>query len=113
MKKFRNSIFYTVVIAVFSAIIYWAMKNGKTLEATRTITEKASGKGQWEDFIDTLFHNLSHPLALLLVQIITILFVARFFAWICKKLGQPTVIGEMIAGIVPVSYTHLTLPTKA
>nr|WP_322623714.1 cation:proton antiporter [uncultured Flavobacterium sp.] len=100
MKKFRNSIFYTVVIAVFSAIIYWAMKNGKTLEATRTITEKASGKGQWEDFIDTLFHNLSHPLALLLVQIITILFVARFFAWICKKLGQPTVIGEMIAGIV-------------
>jgi Kef-type K+ transport system membrane component KefB len=100
MKKFRNSIFYTVVIAVFSAIIYWAMKNGKTLEATRTITEKASGKGQWEDFTDTLFHNLSHPLALLLVQIITILFVARFFAWICKKLGQPTVIGEMIAGIV-------------
>jgi Kef-type K+ transport system membrane component KefB len=100
MKKFRNSIFYTLVIAVFSAIIYWAMKNGKTLEATRTITEKASGKGQWEDFTDTLFHNLSHPLALLLVQIITILFVARFFAWICKKIGQPTVIGEMIAGIV-------------
>lgn len=100
MKKFRNSIFYTLVIAVFSAIIYWAMKNGKTLEVTRTITEKASGKGQWEDFTDTLFHNLSHPLALLLVQIITILFVARFFAWICKKIGQPTVIGEMIAGIV-------------
>lgn len=100
MKKFRNSIFYTVIIAVFSAIIYWAMKNGKTLEATRTITESSSGKGQWEDFTDTLFHNLSHPLALLLVQIITILFVARFFAWICKKIGQPTVIGEMIAGIV-------------
>ncbi len=100
MKKFRNSIFYAIVVAVFSAIIYWAMKNGKALEANRIITEKASGKGQWQDFVDTLFHNLSHPLALLLVQIITILFVARFFAWICKKLGQPTVIGEMIAGIV-------------
>ncbi|MFP9117375.1 cation:proton antiporter [Flavobacterium sp. RNTU_13] len=100
MKKFRNSIFYAIVVAVFSAIIYWAMKNGKSLEANRVITEKASGKGQWQDFVDTLFHNLSHPLALLLVQIITILFVARFFAWICKKLGQPTVIGEMIAGIV-------------
>lgn len=100
MKKFRNSIFYAIVVAVFSAIIYWAMKNGKSLESNRVITEKASGKGQWQDFVDTLFHNLSHPLALLLVQIITILFVARFFAWICKKLGQPTVIGEMIAGIV-------------
>lgn len=100
MKKFRNSIFYTVVIVVFSALIYWALKNGKTLEASRIITEKTSKKNQWDSFLDTLFHNLSHPLALLLVQIITILFVARIFAWICKKLGQPTVIGEMIAGIV-------------
>jgi len=100
MKKFRNSFFYIAVIAVFSALIYLALKNGKTLETGRNITEHASGKGQWQDFLDSLFHNLTHPLALLMVQIITILFVARFFGWICKKLGQPTVIGEMIAGIV-------------
>jgi len=100
MKKFRNSFFYIAVIAVFSALIYLALKNGKTLEAGRNIKEHASGNGQWQDFLDSLFHNLTHPLALLMVQIITILFVARFFGWICKKLGQPTVIGEMIAGIV-------------
>ncbi|KGO91655.1 cation:proton antiporter [Flavobacterium subsaxonicum] len=100
MKKFRNSLFYITVIAVFSALIYWALKNGKTLEEGRNVVSQASGKGQWQDFLDSLFHNLTHPLALLLVQIITILFVARFFGWICKKLGQPTVIGEMIAGIV-------------
>ena len=100
MKKFRNSLFYITVIAVFSALIYWALKSGQTLEQGRNIVSQASGKGQWQDFLDSLFHNLTHPLALLLVQIITILFVARFFGWICKKLGQPTVIGEMIAGIV-------------
>lgn len=99
-KKFKTSIFYVGVIAFFSALIYWALKNGKNLEAGQNIVAKASGKGQWEDFTDSLFHNLTHPLALLLVQIITIIFVARCFGWICRKIGQPTVIGEMIAGIV-------------
>jgi len=100
MKKFRNSIFYVVVLGVFSVLIYLALKNGKTLETGRDIIDKTSGHGQWQDFTDSLFKNLTHPLALLLVQIITIIFVARVFGWICKKMGQPSVIGEMIAGIV-------------
>lgn len=100
MKNFKNSIFYIVVIAVFSGLIYWTLKNGKLLEDGRDIVTQASGKGQWNDFLDSLFHNLTHPLAILLVQIITILFVARLFGWVCRKIGQPTVIGEMIAGIV-------------
>ncbi len=100
MKKFKNSVFYFSVLIIFSALIFWALKSGKQLEAGRHIVNKTSGKGQWLDFLEALQHNLTHPLALLLAQIITILFVARFFGWICKKIGQPTVIGEMIAGIV-------------
>jgi len=45
-------------------------------------------------------HNLQDPLAILLAQIVTIIIVARFFGWVFKKIGQPTVIGEIIAGIV-------------
>jgi len=100
MKKFRNSIFYIAVVAFFSVLIYLALKNGKTLEAGRIIEDKTTGNGQWQDFTDALFRNLGDPLALLLVQIITIIFVARVFGWVCKKMGQPSVIGEMIAGIV-------------
>jgi len=100
MKKFKTSIFYVAVIVLFSGIIYIALKNGKTLELGRDVVTKNSGNGQWQDFTDSLFHNLGDPLALLLVQIITIIFVARLFGWICKKIGQPSVIGEMIAGIV-------------
>ncbi|MFD2603397.1 cation:proton antiporter domain-containing protein [Flavobacterium suzhouense] len=100
MKKFKTSLFYIVVVAFFSSLIYWALKNGKKLEEGQNIIDKTSGHGQWQDFLDSLLHNLTHPLALLLVQIITIIFVARFFGWICRKIGQPTVIGEMIAGIV-------------
>lgn len=100
IKKFKTSLFYIVVVAFFSSLIYWALKNGKKLEEGQNIIDKTSGHGQWQDFLDSLLHNLTHPLALLLVQIITIIFVARFFGWICRKIGQPTVIGEMIAGIV-------------
>jgi Kef-type K+ transport system membrane component KefB len=100
MKKFKNSLFYITILVIFSALIFWALKSGKKLEAGREIIDKTTGKGQWQDFVDSLQYNLTHPLALLLAQIITILFVARFFGWICKRIGQPTVIGEMIAGIV-------------
>ena len=100
MKKFKNSLFYITILVIFSALIFWALKSGKKLEEGRAIIDKTTGKSQWQDFIDSLQYNLSHPLALLLAQIITILFVARFFGWICKRIGQPTVIGEMIAGIV-------------
>ena len=100
MKNFKNSLFYFGVIAFFSALIYWALKNGKKLEQGRNIIVQGQAKGQWQDFLDSFHHNLTHPLAILLVQIITIIFVARLFGWVCKKIGQPTVVGEMAAGIV-------------
>jgi len=38
-------------------------------------------------------------MAILLLQILTIIFTARTFGFIFNKIGQPTVIGEIIAGI--------------
>ena len=99
MKNFKNSFFYVGVIIVFSILIYWALKNGKSLEEGRNIVIITSEEGQWFNFLNSIHHNLTHPLAILLIQIITIIFVARLFGWICKKIGQPTVIGEMAAGI--------------
>jgi len=100
MKKFKNSFFYIVVIGGFSALMYWIILLGAKLEIGRNIVIPATGKSQWRNFIDSLIHNLEHPLAILLAQIVTIIFAARIFGWICKKIGQPTVIGEIIAGIV-------------
>ena len=99
MKKYKNSIFYIAVIGVFSVLIYWFLSQGKRLETGRDIVVKTSEKSQWAEFIDSMVHSLQHPLAILLAQIITIILVARFFGWICRKIGQPSVIGEIIAGI--------------
>lgn len=61
---------------------------------------KPTDSSQWQQFLDAMQTNLSHPLAILLIQIVTIILVARMFGWVFKKIGQPTVIGEIIAGIV-------------
>ncbi len=100
MKKYKNSIFYLVVTGVFLFLMYLIINKGKTLEANETIVSPISDKGSWGDFIASMLHNFQDPLAILLAQIITIILVARIFGWIFKKIGQPSVIGEIIAGIV-------------
>jgi Kef-type K+ transport system membrane component KefB len=99
MKNFRNSIFYVVITGGFSLLIYWILTKGKRLENGRNIVI-ANCKDQWSEFIDPLQHNLGHPLAILLAQIITIIIAARFFGWMFRKIGQPSVMGEIVAGIV-------------
>ena len=100
MKKFKNSFFYVGVIGGFTALMYWIVLLGAKLEDGRNIVVPDTGRTQWQEFIDSIIYNLEHPLAILLAQIVTIIFVARFFGWICKRIGQPTVIGEIIAGII-------------
>ena len=100
MKNYRNSIFYISTIGVFSALIYLIIIHGKDLEINRNIVVNTSNNSQWQDFLEAMLHNIYHPLAILLAQIVTIILAARMFGWICRRIGQPTVIGEIIAGIV-------------
>lgn len=100
MRNLKNTIFYLFIIGGFTALMYWTLEQGRLLEVGRKIVSPSSTDSQWVQFLSSLFHNLKHPLALLLFQIITIVLVARIFGWIFRKIGQPSVIGEIIAGIV-------------
>jgi Kef-type K+ transport system membrane component KefB len=100
MKKYRNTIFYFVVTGGFTALIFWIVTKGKSLEIGKKSVVTETENNHWNDFLSSLSQNLHHPLAILLAQIITIILVARFFGWVFRKIGQPSVIGEIIAGIV-------------
>ena len=100
MKKFKNSLFYILIIGGFSFLMYWIAVQGEKLAWNRKIEVVSSNLSQWDSFLESIKHNIHHPLAILLAQIVTIILVARMFGWICKKIGQPSVIGEIIAGIV-------------
>jgi len=100
LKKFRNVFFYVLIIGSFSALVYWIAKMGTKLEIADKIIKPTTNNPNWLEFLHSLLQNLGHPLAILLAQIVTIILAARIFGWICKKIGQPSVIGEIIAGIV-------------
>jgi Kef-type K+ transport system membrane component KefB len=100
MRNLKNTVFYLVIIGGFTTLMYWTLEQGRLLEVGRKIVSPSSSDSQWVQFLSSLFHNLQHPLALLLFQIITIVLVARIFGWVFRKIGQPSVIGEIIAGIV-------------
>ncbi|MEL1241602.1 cation:proton antiporter [Flavobacterium flavipallidum] len=100
MTSVKNSLFYVSVIGGFTALIYWVISQGASLEIGRQIVHKRVESNHWNDFLHSMVENLQHPLAILLAQIVTIILAARLFGWLFRKIGQPSVIGEMIAGIV-------------
>jgi Kef-type K+ transport system membrane component KefB len=100
MNRLRNTIFYTIITGGFTILIFWIIRTGKSLETVARILPTAKVENPITLIKETFIHNLTHPLAILLLQIITIILVARLFGWFCKKIGQPSVIGEIAAGIV-------------
>src|SRR5690606_3322976 len=100
MKNIKNSLFYIIVTGGFTALMYFIITKGKLLETGRNVVAPVAKGNHWTQFLEGFVHNLKHPLAILLAQIVTIIFVARLFGWLFRKIGQPSVIGEIIAGIV-------------
>lgn len=96
---FRRSpwLLYLIVLAMGAALIVYFMNMGSALRPVPEGTTVAVD--HWAQFKHTYQENLTHPLAKLLLQILTIIITARVFGFICGKLRLPTVIGEIAAGI--------------
>lgn len=100
MKKLKISVIYLITISSFLALMYMIFIWGKGLETESVFTKIVSNSNPLSDFLFTLWYNIQSPLALLLAQIITIIIAARILGWLSIKIGQPAVIGEIIAGIL-------------
>jgi len=101
----RSVLFYVVTLAFFGALIYWVITQGEQLRPhmAEDLALAAHGRPEGtalEQFKHTVGGNMRHAFSVLLMQIVAIIAVARVFAYLFNKLGQPTVIGEIVAGIV-------------
>jgi Kef-type K+ transport system membrane component KefB len=91
-----NYIYYLALVAIFGIGLWLILAAGSKLappQASSTlpgVTTTAVGKFVESD---------RSPLAILLVQMIVIIVVAKVFGSIFRALGQPPVMGEMVAGI--------------
>jgi len=103
----RTWIFYGLMLALFCIFTYILFQNSKVFDGNLIAQSKIHGaiqKGLTESnfgmFRQSLMNNIAEPAAMLLLQIISILIVSRIFGYLFAKIGQPTVIGEILAGIV-------------
>lgn len=93
----RKLVIYLLLLALFFAFAWGVIYFGQDLQNSDVI--RAASKSTDMDTVSTFIHNLKHPVSTLLLQIIIIIATARFFGLVVKKMGQPAVIGEIIAGI--------------
>ncbi len=106
MKKKWSSLFYILIVAGLGTAIFWIIKKGATLQNPAYTAQQlqkakdASASSSFQFFTESFNHNLTEPLTVLLLQIIVIIASARLFGFIFKKIGQPAVIGEIVAGII-------------
>ncbi|MDR2389072.1 MAG: cation:proton antiporter [Tannerellaceae bacterium] len=104
-KGVKNLVFYLLMIALFGSLIYRIVGQGefRQFEGSEVVGSPAApgnlSEG-FEAFRQLFLKETGLPVAILLLQIIAILLICRFFGWLFKKMGQPTVMGEILAGIV-------------
>lgn len=92
MKKHPHTLFYLTTLVGLLAFILWVLRAGKQLETavagTTPLTQPVAGNA---------FH---HPLAIFILQLLVIIIASQVFAYLFRKMGQPAVMGEIVAGIM-------------
>ena len=97
----KNIIYYLILIGGSIGGIFYILQQGMKLQGPgQRLAANSNSITGWTEFQQTATQNLVHPLAILLLQIITIIVAAMAFGYVFRKLRQPAVIGEIIAGIV-------------
>lgn len=124
MKKFEP-IAYILMGIAFTLIMSVVFLKGERYKIHKEITDpkkleqikkleadaQASNETLLESFLKEIRKNLKDPLSVVLLQVVVVLLFARFFSMIFKKLGQPSVIGEIFAGIaLGPSFVGLLFP---
>lgn len=103
----RNVLFYLAVLLVFGAGTWLILGQGSQLEAATAAAARVAPAVHAADPgeaatgpLGALLGNLRHPLSRLLLQVILIVVAARSLGSLFRRIGQPPVIGEMVAGIL-------------
>ncbi|MDR1937895.1 MAG: cation:proton antiporter, partial [Tannerellaceae bacterium] len=104
-KGIKSLAFYLLMIAIFGSLMYFIVRQGETRQPDRVEAVELPDTPDnllegFKAFQQLFLQDVESSIAILLLQIIAILLTCRFFGWLFKKIGQPTVIGEILAGIV-------------
>ncbi|MFB5651001.1 cation:proton antiporter [Leptospira wolffii] len=97
----RSLIIYALFFLVFGYGIYLVLGFGKSLETSPpSVSTEAVSISDFSSVVSELGKNSKSPVAMLVLQLLAILLAARLSGWLVSLIGQPTVIGEIIAGLL-------------
>lgn len=104
MKKHLYTwLFYGAMMLLFVVFSYVLFVKAEKFDVDiqqQTLVTGDQSESSFDLFLNSLSINMGEPVAMLLLQIIAILLVSRLFGYLFAKMGQPTVIGEILAGII-------------
>jgi len=97
----KNYLIYLIMILLFGGLIYVAIEQGSRFDHYISPTDLTTQEtSPFDMFVQVVSDNLHHSFATLLIQIIVVLIAVRLFGYLFQRIGQPGVIGEIVAGIV-------------
>jgi Kef-type K+ transport system membrane component KefB len=93
----RHLVSYSVLLVISVAGLLVLLSVGARLQAPAAVV---SGPAPSTDLTAGLRETLADPLSRLLLQIVVIVVAARLAGMLFRRMGQPAVTGEMVAGIL-------------
>jgi Kef-type K+ transport system membrane component KefB len=104
----RLSCFYVVTLILACAVIMSVLHVGAALPPPRTATAvleqatvvAAPAESAFAGLTRNLRTNLDHPLSRLLVQLFVVIALTQLAGRVCRRIGQPAVVGEIVTGIL-------------
>ena len=99
MKRSIRTILYFLTLAMLVSVMWFVFGMGKGLEAVAgTLPEKQVPPAA--TLTETVTTAFKYPLAIFIMQLILIIVMSQVCAFLFKKIGQPAVMGEIMAGIL-------------
>ncbi len=99
MSRTRSALLYIVPFICLIAVGWFTFQAGKLLQppiVTLVPThDQASGQ-----LLQSIKESFYHPLAIFILQLLLIIVASQLCGYLVKKIGQPAVMGEIIAGIL-------------
>ena len=97
----KNYLIYAIMLILFGGLIYGAIEEGSRFDHYKSASAvDVHDPEPFDMFLEVVSGNLHHSLTTLLIQIIVVLIAVRIFGYLFQRIGQPGVIGEIVAGIV-------------
>lgn len=97
----KSLFFYSVLLVIGLAAVWVTFTKGQAMnigDVAKTVVENSVFKAgaNLQHFTDKLFHAPG----ILILQLIIIMLVARIMGYLFQIIGQPLVIGEIVAGLI-------------